>query len=160
MTNWTWLLFVLLTVLCWGSYGPALHSGQAGFTDTERLHKSLRSLLCVGGAYFLVAVLIPTILLGMKGQLAGFTSKGVTLSTLAGVLGALGAIGIIWAFKNGGKPIVVMPLVFAGAPIVNIIVATIQHPPEGGLASINWKLYLGGILAGVGAYLVLANKPE
>ena len=152
-----WLLFVLLTVLAWGAYGPTLHSGQAGFGDSER---QLRSLLCVGGAYFLVAVLVPLAVLGMKGQLAGFTSKGVSLSTFAGVLGALGAVGIIWSFKSGGKPNVVMPLVFAGAPVVTIIVSSLLHPPTRGLASVSLKFYAGVVLAAVGAYLILANKPE
>jgi len=34
---------------------------------------------------------------------------------LGGALGAFGAICIIMAFRNGGSPTYVMPLVFAGA---------------------------------------------
>jgi len=34
-----------------------------------------------------------------------------------------GAACIIWAFKTGGLPVYVMPLVFGGAPIVNVAVS-------------------------------------
>lgn len=155
-----WIPFMLGTVICWGTYGPALHAGQVGFADEVRANNALRALLCVGGAYFLVGVLVPVVLLQVNGQLGGFTARGTLLSGLAGVLGALGAVGIIWAFKNGGKPFIVMPLVFAGAPIVNAITSIVTHPPEGGLKTIDWRLYLGFILAATGAYMVLAYKPS
>src|SRR5947207_10955240 len=101
-----WLCFVLGAVLSWGAYGPALHAGQSAFPD--RSTAPLRALLCVGIAYFLVAVLVPLASLWGQGQLAGFNAKGSTFSTLGGVLGALGAICIIWALKNGGSPVYVM----------------------------------------------------
>ena len=36
-------------------------------------------------------------------------------------LGALGAVFIIYAFRAGGLPAYVMPLVFGGAPVVNVL---------------------------------------
>ena len=48
--NWLW--FVLGAVLSWGTYGVALHRGQVA------LGNPLKALLCVGVAYFLIAVLV------------------------------------------------------------------------------------------------------
>ena len=36
-------------------------------------------------------------------------------------LGAIGAVFIIYAFRSGGLPTYVMPLVFGGAPVVNVL---------------------------------------
>src|ERR687894_371419 len=102
----TWIIFALGAALSWGIYGPILHKGQV------ELGNPLRALLCVGVADFLVGVLVPAIVLGSQGELKGFNSGGVLNSTLGGALGAVGAVGIIFAFRNGGIPIYVMPLVF------------------------------------------------
>jgi hypothetical protein len=147
--NWIW--FVLGAVLSWGLYGPALHKGQVA------LGNPLRALLCVGVAYFLIGVLVPAIGLASQGQLNGFTLEGSTVATLAGALGALGAVCIIWAFKAGGLPAYVMPLVFGGAPIVNVVVSMWQHPPR---TAPNPLLYVGFVLAAAGAWMVLHYKPQ
>jgi hypothetical protein len=147
--NWIW--FVLGAVLSWGLYGPALHKGQVA------LGNPLRALLCVGIAYFLIGVLVPLIGLVSQGQLSGFTLEGSTIATLAGALGALGAVCIIWAFKAGGLPAYVMPLVFGGAPIVNVLVSMWQHPPK---TAPNPLLYVGFLLASAGAWMVLHYKPQ
>lgn len=152
-----WILFVIGAALSWGSYGPALHKGQMAFADPTPLNKSLRALLCVGGAYFLVGVVFPAIVLMSKGQLGGFTLKGTIFSTACGVLGATGAVCIIWAFKNGGSPLIVMPLVFAGAPVTNALISTLSNPPKDG---IDPRLYVGFVLIAAGAYMVLAFKPS
>ena len=154
-----WTLFCLGTILCWGSYGPILHSGTAGFGDADGKNNAFRAMLCVGGAYFVIAVLLPVIWLGLNGKLGGFNVKGTTYSTLAGCLGALGATCIIWSFKTQGTPIVVMSLVFGGAPIVNAVISSVTHPPEGGFRALDWRLFLGVVLAGLGAYLVMRYKP-
>jgi hypothetical protein len=78
-------------------------------------------------------------------------------ATLAGALGALGAVCIIWAFKTGGLPVYVMPLVFGGAPVINVLYSMWQHPPK---AAPNPMLYVGFLLASVGAGLVLYYKPQ
>ena len=72
------------------------------------------------------------------------------------MLGATGAVCIIWAFRSGGLPVYVMPLVFGGAPIVNVILTMAIHPPK---SAINPLLYLGFFLASVGAALVLYFRP-
>ncbi len=145
-----WLLFVLGAVLSWGMYGPVLHKGQIA------LGNPLRALLCVGVAYFLIAVLVPALMLQAQGQLGGFTFKGSVFSTLGGALGALGAVCIILAFRAGGLPTYVMPLVFGGAPLVNVLVSMATHPPREAPSPM---LYLGFLLAATGAYLVLRFKP-
>lgn len=145
-----WALFSLGAALFWGMYGPILHKGQL------QLGSPLRALLCVGFAYFLVGVLIPGGVLASQGQLKGFNWSGVINASIGGALGALGAICIIYAFRNGGAPNYVMPLVFGLAPLVNVIVSTIAHPPK---ESPNPLLYLGYVLASAGAGIVLYFKP-
>ena len=146
-----WLLFVLGAVLSWGMYGPVLHKGQVA------LGNPLRALLCVGVAYFLIAVLVPVLMLAAQGQLGGFTLKGSAVATFAGVLGALGAVCIILAFRAGGLPTYVMPLVFGIAPLVNVLVSMATHPPR---TTPSPMLYLGFLLAATGAYMVLHYKPQ
>jgi hypothetical protein len=111
----------------------------------------------VGFAYFLIGVLVPVITLWLQGDLKGFTRGGSISATVAGALGALGAVCIIWAFKSGGLPTYVMPLVFGGAPIINVLVSMWMHPPK---TTPNPLLYVGFILAALGAGMVLYFKPQ
>jgi hypothetical protein len=147
----SWIYFVLGAILSWGLYGPSLHRGQVA------LGNPLRALLCVGAAYFLVGVLVPLVALTLQGELRGFSTTGVTTATWAGTLGALGAVCIIWAFRSGGSPLYVMPLVFAGAPVINVLYTMWQHPPK---VAPSPMLYLGFVLAALGGYLVLHYKPQ
>lgn len=147
-----WILFALGAALSWGLYGPTLHRGQLQLGNN-----SMRALLCVGIAYFLIGVLVPLITLSSRGQLNGFTMNGSIGATIGGALGALGAICIIFAFNYGGLPTYVMPLVFAGAPLVNVLYSMWLHPPK---TSPNPLLYLGFVLAAVGGGLVLYFKPS
>jgi len=145
-----WVIFVAGAVLSWGAYGVFLQQGQV------QLGNPLKALLCVGVAYFLIAVLVPIAGLSAQGGLSGFNAGGLMRATLGGALGAAGAVCIIWAFKSGGLPIYVMPLVFGGAPIVNVLLAMVMHPPK---SSINPMLYLGFLLASLGAGMVLYFRP-
>ena len=145
-----WLIFVAGAVLSWGAYGALLHLGQT------QLGNPLKALLCVGVAYFLIGVLLPVIGLSAQGGLGDFNSTGVITATVAGALGAIGAGCIIWSFRTGGLPVYVMPLVFGGAPIVNVLVTMVIHPPK---ASISPMLYVGFLLAAAGAFIVLRFRP-
>ena len=147
----TWIIFAFGAAFLWGLYGPSLHKGQV------MLGNPLRALLCVGVAYFLVGVLVPVAMLASQGQLNGFGLTGSTWATAAGALGALGAVCIILAFKAGGLPTYVMPLVFAGAPVVNVIVSMATHPPK---TTPNPMLWVGFLLAAAGAGIVLYYKPQ
>jgi hypothetical protein len=147
----TWVIFALGAALSWGVYGAMLHRGQV------LLGNPLRALLCVGMAYFLIGVLAPVAMLSSQGGLGGFSSGGATWATVAGALGAVGAVFIILAFRAGGLPTYVMPLVFAGAPIINVIVSMALHPPK---EAPNPMLYLGFLMAAGGAWIVLYFKPK
>jgi hypothetical protein len=145
-----WLIFVVGAVLSWGAYGAMLHMGQ------QQLGNPLKALLCVGVAYGLIGILLPVAMLGQQGELTNFNSTGLVTATVAGALGAIGAACIIWAFRNGGLPVYVMPLVFGGAPLVNVLVTMVIHPPK---SSPHPLLYVGFILAAAGAYIVLRFRP-
>jgi hypothetical protein len=110
----------------------------------------------VGVAYFLIGVLVPVAALGSQGGLSQFNTAGLITATIAGGLGAAGAACIIWAFKNGGLPTYVMPLVFGGAPIVNVGLTMVLHRPQ---SAINPMLYVGFLLAAAGAAIVLYFRP-
>ena len=146
-----WIIFALGAVLAWGVYGPALHKGQV------QLGNPMRALLCVGVAYFLIGVLVPVAVLSTSGGLGGFTSSGSLWAGIGGALGAVGAVFIIMAFRSGGLPNYVMPLVFGGAPLVNVLVSMAMHPPK---TAPSPMLYLGFLLAAAGAGMVLYYKPS
>jgi drug/metabolite transporter (DMT)-like permease len=147
----TWVLFVAGAVLSWGAYGVLLYLGG------QQLGSPLKALLCVGVAYFLIGVIVPVAALGSQGGLSHFNSQGLVTATVAGALGAIGAACIIYAFKAGGLPLYVMPLVFGGAPIVNVFLSMVIHPPKN---PVNPMLYLGLIFAAVGAAMVLYFRPS
>ena len=79
-------------------------------------------------------------------------------STLAGLVGALGAFCVLLAFAAKGTPTVVMSIVFAGAPIVNAVVALSLH--SGGLRHVSWQFLCGILLAAFGGCLVTLYKPS
>jgi len=112
------LLFTAVTFVSWGAYGPVLHHGAVALD-----HDSMRAFVGVGLAYFLIAVLIPLFILRKRGEVGSWTISGTAFSFVAGVVGAIGALGIILALGYGGDVIVVMPLVFGFAPIVNTLVS-------------------------------------
>jgi hypothetical protein len=146
-----WVAFVAGAVLSWGTYGVALHRGQVA------LGNPLRALLCVGIAYFLIGVLVPVIALASQGERRNFSTSGTVLATAAGALGALGAVCIIYAFRAGASPLYVMPLVFGGAPLVNVLTTMILDPPK---TAPNPLLYLGFVIAAIGAAMVLYFRPH
>lgn len=156
-TGYSWLLYVSLTILAWGLYGVFLHNGQLGMADPQ--NGRYKAFLFVGIAYFLTAVVAPVALLVMRGASWTFPSGGAWWSLVAGIVGAIGAFCVLLAFGAGGMPSVVMALVFAGAPLVNAVVALSTHPPAGGLSAIRWQFFAGIALAALGGFLVTMYKP-
>ena len=146
-----WILFALGAALAWGLYGPVLHRGQVA------LGNPMRAFLCVGIAYFLIGVIVPLIALSAQGELRNFNTFGTTTATLGGALGAIGAACIIYAFRAGGTPLYVMPLVFGGAPLINVLASMVLEPPK---SAINPMLYVGFLVASIGAALVLYYRPQ
>jgi hypothetical protein len=157
-----WMIFVGLAGLCWGFYVPLIAFGGRTLKD------SYGSFLCVGAAYFLIAVLFPLGIFWMRGKTPAFNGTGVTFATLAGVAGALGALCVIFAtFEFKGNRLYVAPVIFGLAPVINTLVSLVWHPtadaplhltlPE---SAPGWKLYVGIVLTGLGAALVLYSKEE
>ena len=157
-TGYTWLLYALMTVLFWGLYGIFLHAGQMGMADAA--NGRYKAFLWVGLAYFLTAVLAPAAVLLLRGATWSFPIKGLGLSLIAGLVGAAGAFCVLLAFGAKGSPATVMTIIFAGAPVVNALVALTLHPPQGGIRSIPLPFYLGMALAISGAALVTLYKPK
>ncbi len=153
-----WLGFALLSVCTWGVYGLLLHTGTMGMADPA--NGRYKAFLFVGLAYLLVAVIGPLVVLKVRGVAWGsLPAKGVAWSTIAGLAGAIGAFGILLAFSAKGTPAVVMSIVFAGAPVVNAIVAMILHPPSGGVRALDWRFVVGIAMAAVGGCLVTLFRP-
>ncbi|HZT81040.1 MAG TPA: hypothetical protein VFA26_12485 [Gemmataceae bacterium] len=159
MESRVWLLFVGLAGLCWGTYVPLIAAGG------KELKSSYASFLCVGVAYFLIAVLFPITILLIRGRMPQWSANGITLATLAGAAGALGALCVIFAtFEFKGPRIYVAPLIFAAAPVINTLLSLVWHPAESPLTFHlpeewpHWTLYVGIVLAGLGAGLVLYSK--
>ncbi|MGJ8695489.1 MAG: hypothetical protein ACSHYF_04175 [Verrucomicrobiaceae bacterium] len=145
-----------MTVAFWGLYGVFLHKGAMGMQDPE--FGRYKAFLIVGVAYFLVAVLAPLGLLKMSGASLSMPSGGFWWALIAGTVGALGALGVLLAFGKGGPPSAVMSIIFAGAPIVNAVVALSLHPPDGGIGALRWQFFLGILLAAAGGCLVTIYK--
>lgn len=143
---------IALTIVCWGAYGPILHKGQAAMR-----HSRLRPLLCVGLAYFAIAVIVPQIWLTASSEPSVYNFMGTIWSLAAGAAGAIGALGIILAFNFGGKPIYVMPLVFGGAPVVNTLFTTAT---SGLWGEVSPMFFSGLILVIAGAAMVLVFAPK
>lgn len=143
---------IVMTALCWGSYGALLHEGQ-GQLGNERL----KPLICVGLAYLVVGVILPAAYLFTQGQLfTTWTMGGFVWSFAAGTAGTIGALGISIAMANGGKPQVVMPLVFGGAPLVITIISMTRYKLWGEASPV---FFAGVILVIAGAVTVLLFAP-
>ena len=152
-----WLIFALMTVVSCGLYGVFLHKGQGLMGDPEL--GRYKAFFFVGIAYLLTAVIGSGIMLMVNGAEWSFPVSGMFWSVFAGLVGAIGAFCVLLAFGAQGTPAVVMSIVFAGAPMVNAIVAIALHPPVGGLGALRWPFMLGIILAAVGGCLVSLYKP-
>jgi drug/metabolite transporter (DMT)-like permease len=153
---------VALAGLCWGTYVPMIAFGG------KELKNSYAAFLCVGVAYFLIAIVVPLSILGAKSKWPALNVNGVTFALLAGAAGAVGALCVIFAtFEFGGDRRFVGPLIFGTAPVINTLVSLIWHPTSEApfhfrlpADAPGWKLYVGIVLAGLGAALVLYSKEE
>lgn len=164
-----WLTYALMTVFFWGVYGVILHKGR-GFmpgvspSSPEGANAGLKAFLFVCVAYFVTGV-IAVAVLKSRGTDWSFTKNAVSWSFVAGLAGALGAFTLVLALGSAGAiykaaaAAAVMPIVFAGAPIINACVAMMLHPPDGGYKTIPPMFYLGIVLAASGGFLVAKFAP-
>lgn len=147
---------IAITVVTWGMYGPVLHKGQMAMGGSR-----LRPLICVGLAYFAIAIVVPGILLALRGEKGSWTAMGTLWSMGGGAAGALGALGIIIAFNFGGKPDYVMPLVFGLAPVVNAFLTLYMNNTWKDFTPFSLSVFMAGlILVAVGAFTVLFIVPK
>ena len=153
------LLFVVasfcVTILCWGVYLPTLHVGQAAMSTTMTPAR-LRPFVCVGLAYFLVGVIVPAVMLRLRGESGSWSVTGIIWSLAGGTLGALGALGIVMAFNFGGRPVYVAPLVFGGAPVVNAFLTIYL---AGRMREIGPLFLTGLMMVLLGSVTVLISAP-
>ena len=144
------MLAILLTILCWGCYGPILHQGQNGMD-----HSRLLPFICVGMAYFIIAVVVPGIVLMLKGEVGHWTANGTFWSLAAGAAGAVGAFGIIMAIHSGGSPLFVMPLVFGSAPVMNAFLTIFMSKS---FKNVGPVFIAGLIMVALGAFTTVVGR--
>ena len=153
--SWLVILYVAMTAVCWGTYGPLLHRGQAAMSSR------MRPFICVGISYFVVAIIFPLFLLSGSNEPLSFPMVGTLWSLLAGTAGAIGALGVILAFNSGGRPVVVMPLVFGGAPIVNTLISLLRSRIHGEPLGTLSPWFIGSLLLVIlGSATVLIFVPK
>jgi hypothetical protein len=152
-----WILYSMLTVVCWGAYGLLLHTGSVAMADPQT--GRYKAFFWVGIAYFVIAIVAPAGILVAEGASWAMPTKGIVWSLVAGAAGAVGAFGVLLAFGAKGHPAVVMSIIFAGAPVLNAIVSLALHPPAGGWSSLRWQFLAGIVLAACGGLLVTLYKP-
>jgi hypothetical protein len=181
MGKYEWLFYVGMAGLAWGTYVPIIFYGGNELSARPGPSGRFMSILCVGGAYFIIGVLLPLLMfatgwLGVKWGDVNFGASGLTFASLAGVAGALGAIGVIFATTSAMSAareaglkdpstykVFIAPLIFGLAPVINVLVSMIWHPKKGdpwhfGFENVHWVLWVGIVLVGAGAALVLYSK--
>jgi len=177
--NIPWWGYVILAGLAWGTYVPIIAFGGLEFGGKPNAR--LAAILCVGLAYFVLAVVLPGVLFATGVQdtpeaLKNWKTSAIVFSCLAGVAGAVGAICVVFATgtavraaTEAGLPptsyrIYIAPIIFGLAPVINTLVSTLWHPsPKTGWANFHFEmpnplLLVGILLVGIGAALVLYSK--
>ena len=177
--NIPWWGYVIGAGLAWGTYVPLVFFGGTELTTKPgTVGGRLASILCVGIAYFLLAVVIPVVLMMIRDDAKPeWKTTGLVFSALAGVAGAVGAICVIFASKaavdsakaEGINPatyrVYIAPLIFALAPAINTLLSLVWHPKSGDAFHFafempGWKLPVGILLVAAGTFLVLYSKEE
>lgn len=182
MNSIPWWGYVVGAGLAWGTYVPLIFFGGQMLSPLSPqgtpvgVGGRLASILCVGVAYFGLAVVVPVILMATRDDAkADWRGVGLTFSALAGVAGAVGAICVIFASKaavdaakaEGINPatyrIYIAPLIFCLAPLINTLLSLVWHPKAGdpfhfGFEVPSWHLPVGIVLVAAGTFLVLYSK--
>ena len=98
MGNKEWLIYVIIAGLSWGVYVPLIAYG-----GKELDRNRFAAFLCVGVAYFLIAVLFPLVMF-LTGQAPWppLKANGLIFASLAGVAGAVGALNG-YLCREGGR---------------------------------------------------------
>ncbi len=152
--NWWFLPAVALVWVFWGKYGVQVHKAIDGFGKS-----GMRAMISLSSAYVLVAVLASLVFVTGLEPEATLNRPGFTRGLIAGLITTLGAWGIVFGnrYVKGG-PSIVMPLVFAGAPVVNSFYVMAAGGAD--WSAIDPRFWLGILVIIAGGYLVLTNKPD
>src|SRR2546423_4451509 len=97
-----WLLYVALAGLSWGTYVPLIFYG--GNELGGKAGARLMAILCVGVAYFVIAVLFPLFMFFRGEAWPEMTATGLVFSGLAGGAGAGGAVCVLFARQHAVVP--------------------------------------------------------
>ena len=107
-----WLLFLILTIVAWGTYN-LFFKGLGGDMN------AFLALLVIGICQILVA--IPFVLYYyFSGNLA-YTMRGYGLSAIMGVLLGLGTVFFFYTFKYGAPASIAIPIYGVGALLIGAI---------------------------------------
>jgi hypothetical protein len=180
-----WWGYVIGAGIAWGTYVPLVFFGGSQLSQLNAagapigMGGRLASILCVGIAYFVLAVVVPVALMATRDDATPqWKIPGLVFSGLAGVAGAVGAICVIFASKAAvdaaraegidaaSYRIYIAPLIFALAPAINTIVSLFWHPKGDDPFHFvtpdmpGWKLPVGILLVAAGTFLVLYSKEE
>jgi uncharacterized membrane protein len=132
-----------------GPYAPEMGLGR------------MRPFLCVGLAYFIIAIVAPIVVMQVAGVekgngiFSGWKWDGIVWSFGGGAVGALGAFALIMALNNG-PPVRVMPIVFGVAPIVSVAVGMYFNRT---FDKISPFFFVGLLLVSMGAVTILLTAP-
>jgi hypothetical protein len=144
MNNIPWWGYVILAGLAWGTYVPIIFYGGSELGGKQNAR--LMAILCVGMAYFVLAVVFPLVLfISGQQQWPSLKTTGLVFASLAGVAGAVGAICVVFAsssamaagmeakklnpdFNPASFRLLIGPLIFGLAPMINTLVSSVWHP--------------------------------
>lgn len=149
------ILFALGTATCWGLYGPTLSKARAPAGEWS----AFKPYVFIGVAYLVWAICGGLLAMKMKGDEFSYTgayAPAMNWGFWAGSLGAIGALCLTTAIISGGRPAMVMPIVFGGAVTVNALYAWLQLKG----AHVSPALWVGMVLVAVGIVLVASNTPH
>jgi hypothetical protein len=141
------VVYALLTAFFWGTYGPVLAESRAD------LKSPFKPYLLIGIAYLVWGIGGGLIGMWYKKDNFSFNGLGSVWGLAAGTLGAWGALTLTLAMFSGGKPYVVMPIVFGGAVTVSALVSVWKESEHTTVNPLLW-VGIGGIVicAAVVAY--------
>ena len=160
MRGFNFLAYVVLSICCWGLFGPVLFGAQSNLgveVDGVQQLSWAKALLLMSVAYGAVAAAYPGVLLWRQGESGQWTARGVFWSAAGGAIEGLGACAVVLAFYHGGDAISVMPLVFAGAPLIGTVVQMLLRRTWG-RASLFF--YLGALIVLIGGLGVMLIEPN
>jgi hypothetical protein len=149
----TLFLSSIFAAFCWGGCGPILQRGKLKLGDSW-----LRVLITHGAGYFVVAVLLPVIVLAGWAEPGHWSVSGINWSLAAGAAGATGVLAICMALKFGGRLKTVLPSAFVGALVVNSV-ATFVFEGNVSQVSVLFLVVLTMLAIGTVVTIVFAREP-